>query len=154
MPSLGDLVPEVSDDFQSADLNPQAANAAVAAAQESIQSEFPQPVPPTSDLVELPGGLDNGTDVIRTVRFKELTGADEEALARASVSLYPFHFVNTLIECGVVNLGDEPKSRNKELLKQILVGDRDAIILGIRRATYGDEIELTNWVCPNCKAEE
>ena len=106
---------------------------------QALDSASPEPDPeiPPNDLVDLPGGIIRA-DVIRTAVVRELTGKDEEALARASQSLNPFHFVNTLLECGVVRFGQEDESETRQLLKEALIGDRDALILGIRRATYGD----------------
>jgi hypothetical protein len=152
MPSIGDILPEVVDDgFTSAEA-PGAAEAIAAALSSAGASDLPVPSPLESDLVELPGGvrLDDGT-VVKRARVKELTGADEEAIARAAVSMNPFHFLNTLLECGVVEIGDQPKKKTKELLKRALVGDRDAMIMGIRRATYGPEIEIEEWICPECR---
>jgi hypothetical protein len=153
MPSIGDILPEVDEGFQSAENNPGAANDAIAAALLGANgSDWPQPDPLESDLVTFPGGLvlSDGT-VIKHGRVKELTGADEEAIARASISLNPFHFLNVLLECGVVSIGDQPRNKTKELLKKLLVGDRDALILGIRKITYGDTIDIGEWMCPECQ---
>lgn len=106
---------------------------------------------PPDDLVNLPGGLVKRDNVIRTAIVKELDGADEESLARASQSGNTFHFFDRLLKCGVVQLGDNKNPEDE--LKNLLVGDRDALILGIRRATYGDEIEIQNWKCIVCGAE-
>jgi hypothetical protein len=158
MPSIGDTLPVATDDdgFINPLINPEASNAAIAAVlgDNNNSPDWPVPEPIESDLVKLPGGLVLGDDeVITHARVRELTGADEEAIARASVSLNPFHFLNVLLECGVARIGDQPKSKTKELLKQMLVGDRDALIIGIRRATYGDTIEQEKWVCPECEGE-
>lgn len=106
---------------------------------------------PPDDLVNLPGGLVKKDTVIKTAIVKELDGADEEALARASQSGNTFHFFDRLLKCGVVQLGDHKNP--EDMLKDLLVGDRDALILGIRKATYGEEIEIQNWKCLVCGAE-
>jgi len=149
MPKLSDTLPEIQAEFAEAAADPIAANAAVQAALDAA-TPWPEAELPPDDLVNLPGGLLVKGEVIRTAIVQELTGVHEEALARATQSQNPFHFVNTLLDCGTVQFGDENKSRTKELLKQALVGDRDAIILGIRRATYGDVIDLKEWECPEC----
>ena len=135
--------------------NPAEANAQIEAA---IADDPENPVipDPPSDIVTLPGGLYRHGEVIRTVRVQELKGVHEEALARAlqpapgSVQTNWANFLTVLLECGIVQIGDldEPVS---ELLKEVLLGDRDAIVLGIRRATYGDEIDLSSWRCPFCQ---
>lgn len=159
MPSLGDILPEVgagpipdaSGMINPLD-NPEASNAAIAAALADTGSDWPKPEGLESDLVDLPGGitLEDGT-LIKHGRVKELTGADEEAIARSSVSLNPFHFINTLLECGVAQIGDQPVNQTKALLKRLLVGDRDALIMGIRKVSYTDEVDISEWTCPNCQ---
>jgi hypothetical protein len=113
----------------------------------------PEPEPPSDTLVQLPGGLVRGPNVIKTAEVRELTGEHEEALARAARAQpgSVVHFLNTLLECGTVRFGAEDPSQTTSLLRDTLVGDRDALLIGIRRATYGDDIELEDWQCPECK---
>ncbi|WP_188187616.1 T4 family baseplate hub assembly chaperone [Nonomuraea sp. SYSU D8015] len=109
---------------------------------------MPQPEPPTDDVVELACGLTLDGQVVRTARVRELTGADEEAISRAALSSAPEAFVSTLLERGTAFIGDRPATQ--DLLNQLVVGDRDILLLGIRKATYGDKLtyELT---CQGCK---
>lgn len=128
------------------------ANAEIKAAIE--EAEAPAPIKaqlPPDDLVTLPGGLVKGDKIIKTAIVKELNGEDEESLARASQSMNTFHFFDRLLKCGVKQLGDTKDP--EDMLKDLLIGDRDALILGIRKATYGEEIEISNWKCPFCGAE-
>jgi len=113
-------------------------------------NEIPTITLPADDLVTLPGGLIKDDQLIRTAVVKELTGQDEEALAKASQSMSVFHFIDRLLRCGVVQIGDFPPSKTESLLKELLVGDREALILGIRRATYGEELDIEKWKCLNC----
>lgn len=129
--------------------NPEKANADIAALLADV-IEQPAINLPADDTVTLPGGLVRPDSVIKTVQVKELTGEDEESLARASQSMNPFVFLDRLLKCGVVKIGNEPIADNDKLLSQMLIGDREAIILGIRKATYGDKLELNDWTCPNC----
>lgn len=121
-----------------------------------ILSETEMPVIdlPADDTVTLPGGLIRKDQVIKTVTVKELTGADEEALAKASQSLSPFVFLDRLLKCGVVSIGDEATVENEKLLKQMIIGDREALLLGIRKATYGSQLDVDGWMCSNCGATE
>jgi len=131
--------------------NPERANAEIAALlAETTRADIPIIEPPEDDLVHLPGGLVKGGKVHRTAVVKELTGEDEEALARASQSLNPYHFIDRLLKCGVVQIGDLPEHQTEAHLKDLLVGDREQLILGIRRATYGEEVEVPDWRCSSC----
>src|ERR1017187_2024595 len=132
-------------------VNPSKSNADIAALLADTQPERPTITPPPSDLVTLPGGLWKNGKVVKQAVVRELTGEHEEQLSRASQSANPFHFVDTLLRCGVRTIGDYPEDQTEALLKDLLVGDREHLILEIRRATYGDELEVDKWECPNCK---
>lgn len=131
--------------------NPGKANAEIAAVLAGADAtEAPIIALPPGDLVELPGGLVVGGEVIRRVTVRELNGEAEEALAKAAQTQNFAHFLAVLIEHGTARIGDESPKKNPDLLKRMLIGDRDAIVLGIRRATYGDDFDLAGWVCPHC----
>lgn len=117
---------------------------------EANSSEIPVIALPADDLVNLPGGLLRNGKVTRTVLVKELNGEDEEALSRASQSLNTFHFIDRLLKCGVVKIGDFPNHMTEDLLGDLLIGDREQLILGVRKATYGDKLEIDPWRCPSC----
>ena len=132
-----------------------AAAGAVAAAMAAGEDRLPDPPEFPCDLIPLPGGLilDEGLDnerVVSTVRVRELNGEDEEALARALASGEPYHFLTTLLERGTVQVGDEPEASTRALLGRLLIGDRDAVLIGIRVATYGNSIKVFNFRCPEC----
>lgn len=130
--------------------NPEKANAEIEKVLSQTMTEMPVIDFPPDDVVTLPGGLVVKDKTIKTAQVKELTGEDEESLARASQSLNPFVFLDRLLKCGVVKVGTEPSEMTEKLLGQMLIGDREAMILGIRKATYGNMIEINDWVCPNC----
>ena len=130
-------------------IDPAKAQAAAQAIMDASKEEFPKEPPKLGpDQVELPGGLVQGDEVIRTATVRELTGEDEEKLYKALGSNNRFHFTNTLLECGTETIGDQPA---KPLLKNLLIGDREQIILAIRRVTYGDSVTVINYVCPECE---
>lgn len=108
----------------------------------------PSPPPLPGDTVTLPGGLVRDGRVRRQAVIRELTGADEEALSRAWQSGSLFRFMDVLIECGTVMIGDLPAT--PEVLKGLLLGDRDELALAVRAATYGDEMSIDGWQCPAC----
>lgn len=133
-------------------INPEKSNAEIAALL-SETANAPIIEFPPDDLVTLPGGLLKDDILITTGVVKELTGRDEESLARASQSFNLFHFFDRLLSCGVIKLGNNPDINLETTLRQLLIGDRAALILGIRQATYGDKIEISKWTCEHCGNE-
>ena len=115
----------------------------------SAADVMPEPPPPPPGQVTLPGGLPRGGKVHRTAVVRELNGSDEEALSKALASGSLFRFMDTLIERGTEMIGDLPATR--ELLKTLLIGDRDELAVAIRIATYGDEVVIEGWQCPHCQ---
>lgn len=101
--------------------------------------------PPSDTTVNLPGGyvLPTG-EVIRTAEVRELTGRDEEAIARAS---NPGRVVLTVLQRGLVKVGN--LNADEALLDKLLSGDRDMILLGIFKATFGKTADINTW-CGGC----
>ncbi len=104
--------------------------------------EAPEISAPTNCVVDLPSG---GTALV-----KELTGADEEALAKINRITHTAKFMATLLERGVEQINDEPVTA--QALKNLVLGDREALILAIRVATFGKIIEFKDYICTgeNC----
>lgn len=98
--------------------------------------------------VKLPAGYISGGKVIQDAEVQELTGEHEEKLAKAMTTGNAAKFVNTLLQCGVVSVGDIVAT--PELLDSMLQGDLDELIVGIRKATFGSEFELFGISCPSC----
>ena len=104
---------------------------------------------PSDSEVQLPGGFISKTgEVIRTAEVKELNGLDEEAIAKAGSAAKAF---NVLLQRGLVKLGSEDIT--KDHLDNLLSGDRDAILIGIRRVTFGENITL-NVQCASCASPQ
>jgi hypothetical protein len=94
-------------------------------------------VAPSDNEVILPGGyVSPGGILAKTAEVRELTGADEEAISRAG-SLGKS--LTTILQRGVVAIGEEPVG--KHTLDDMLSGDRDALLLAIRQATFGTNVE-------------
>jgi hypothetical protein len=127
------------------------ANEAIAeATQEVVQSVEPEIELPPETSVKLPGGLlDPILGVINTAEVRELNGADEEAIAK--VNDIPKSLM-VILERGTVNLGDEPAK--KADLDALLAGDRETLLLAIRKVTFGSEIKLGPGNCPECGEEQ
>ena len=101
-----------------------------------------------SCMVTLPGGYITPEGLLVTeARVRELNGFDEEKLARTDMLKNAAAFVTEMLDLGVEDLGGEKPSRR--VLQSLLSGDRDALMLGIRRATYGNEVEF-KLKCPVC----
>jgi len=82
--------------------------------------------------------------VSTTAEVRELNGADEEAIAKLSD---PGKALLAILERATVSIGEEPAT--KQLLGSLLAGDREALLLAIRKATFGSEVEVST-VCDKC----
>lgn len=104
---------------------------------------------PSDTEVTLPGGFINREGaLVKYAEVRELNGADEEAVARAGST---GRALNVMLQRGLVSLGMEPAS--KEDLDTLLAGDRDAILIGVRRATFGNTIDFTG-TCQSCSTRQ
>ena len=102
-------------------------------------------VPPSASEVELPGGfITAGGSLIKYAEIRELNGADEEAIAKAGSTA---RALNTILQRGLVSLGGEPATNSD--LDSLLMGDRDMLLLAIRKITFGDVVEL-RLQCRSC----
>lgn len=135
--------------------DPDALNAAASAALAVAEAE-PEPEVDTSGetlpetSVHLAGGyLDPNTfNIEYDVEVRELNGADEEAISRSKDI---GRALQTILERGTVTVGGEKSTRT--VLDMMLMGDRDQVLLSIRRATYGDGQDL-HVTCNACDAEQ
>jgi hypothetical protein len=101
---------------------------------------------PSETLVILPGGYVNSAgEVIKTAEVRELTGKDEEFMSKANTLSRGFL---GLLERAVVKIGDLPSTA--ALLDELLIGDRDALLLGIYKATFGPNAQYSVW-CSGCE---
>jgi hypothetical protein len=133
--------------FVRAGEQPEQANKIVAEAtkpQEIAAPELP-------DLhVTLPGGLVRPSgEVADQVEVRELNGEDEESLARLGSVPLP-RFISEILKRCVVSIGGEKPEPIE--IDSLLVGDRDALMVAVRRATYGDDLEMTV-TCPYCTTD-
>lgn len=105
---------------------------------------------PVSTSVTLPGGYLFNNGVVGTrAEVRELNGFDEEAIAKAGSAE---RALSVILERGLVSIEDETLS--KADLNTLLLGDRDAILLAIRRVTFGDVVGF-NAICQACaKSQE
>jgi hypothetical protein len=105
-------------------------------------------VPPPDTVFDLPAGLSMpGFPVQTELEVRELTGRDEQAIARSKT---PSATAEAILMRGVVRVGDVESS--KDMLNAMLAGDRDFALLKIFAVTFGSEVELTRY-CPGCETE-
>ena len=117
------------------------------------------PVPLIQDSVDphvdLPRGLThNGSWNTRAV-VRELTGVDEEAMARVKdiTEIYDTVLALGTTRIGEVDLASRPLPERQGMLQQLLLGERDMLFVGIVRMTYGDR-KMMVFTCPLCKEEQ
>jgi len=137
--------------------NPQLANQLVQEAlatpveptsQAEVSELKPAPLPPDTTVKLTAGLFDLTGDIAMEAEIRELTGVDEEAVARITdmgKSLL------AILQRGVVSIGGTKATQ--EMLDDLLVGDRELLLLAIRRATFGETIELEG-PCPDCSVQQ
>lgn len=101
---------------------------------------------PTDTEVTLPGGyiVPLTGEVIKVAEVRELNGRDEEIISKASNLGKIF---TTILSRGVVKIGSNPV--DDSILDSLFVGDREALLLGIYKATFGNTAEIPAW-CDGC----
>ena len=102
------------------------------------------------------GYKDEQGTVHREIELRELAGIDEENISKPDIRQNVGKVITTLISGLVVRIGDitpkTVKSRSKweKIFRDLPMGDRDKIMLEIRKFSQGNEIEL-DMKCPSCK---
>jgi Zn finger protein HypA/HybF involved in hydrogenase expression len=113
---------------------------------EAPQETTPEIVSPSDTTVDLPGGYINSAgEVIRTAEVRELNGKDEEAISKTSNL---GKALMTILQRGTVKIGSEVA--DEKTIDALLIGDRDAILLGIVKSTFGPKVEIQSY-CSGCK---
>lgn len=102
---------------------------------------------PSDDAVDLPGGLFAADGRLLTrAELRPLTGVEEEWLAARPAEPSAAAVTRLLAAC-VERLGDGPVDR--AAARRLLVGDRDYLVLRLRRLTLGDLFQAVV-TCPAC----
>jgi hypothetical protein len=127
--------------------NPSLANGLINQAM-SAQATTTEPatiIPPSDTLVHLPGGyISDAGEVIKTAEVRELTGRDEEIIAKSG---NPGRVFSAILGRGVVSVGNIKAT--EAVLDNLLAGDRDALMLGIYKATFGNTATVNSF-CAGC----
>ncbi|MFV0135491.1 hypothetical protein ACLGIH_20105 [Streptomyces sp. HMX87] len=129
--------------------NPEEATAATQALlTEDRESGRPTIDNPGDNQVTLYRGINRDGVWYRDAEVRELNGYDEEAIAAAGVGGVPYKVFEALLLRGVVSIGGEPMSR--KLAGELLIGDRELLIMAIRRCTFGEDLEFERLPCRTC----
>lgn len=122
---------------------------------EAIKEPAPSISHPQSVLVELHRGLINplSGEWQTTAEVRELNGEDEEFLASLenNKKLTYAMYVNTLVTRATLKIGDIEVRSSKSVIEDLIIGDRDTLLLAIVKATYGPE-RTFKVTCQTCRA--
>jgi hypothetical protein len=105
----------------------------------------PTIVPPSDTTVALPGGyVTTAGELLQTAEVRELTGRDEEVISKAA---NVGKALLVILERGTVKVGD--LKADDKILDHMLTGDREALLLGILKATFGTTTDMSIF-CGGC----
>ena len=126
---------------------------------ERARQETAEPVPliqrGMDPVITLPRGLMYNGTWHTQVTVRELTGVDEEVLARVKTVQDMFDSVIALgvTRLGTLELDKLPLGERQGMLQGLLLGEREQLYLAVVRATYGDE-KVLKYTCPSCNEEQ
>jgi hypothetical protein len=106
-------------------------------------------------VIQLPRGLMNNGTWHTQVTVRELTGVDEEVLARVKTVQDMFDNVIALgvVRVGTLEMANMTLPERQGLLQSLLLGEREQLYLAVVQATYGDQKTL-KYTCPVCEEEQ
>lgn len=106
----------------------------------------------------LQGYKDNDGVLHKDFEVRDMNGTDEEAISKGDTKTNGGKIIRVLISrcctrIGTLNKSDMKESKWVEIIQNLSIADQDLIMLKIREATVGEEIE-GNYTCPvsDCKA--
>lgn len=103
----------------------------------------------------LAGYIDEEGNHHTTFTIREMTGRDEEAISKSDIKQNGAKLISILLERCVLSIGTLTRKsvggeKWKEVIKGLLVGDQDYMLIKLRELSMGGEIEVTH-SCPYCK---
>jgi hypothetical protein len=123
---------------------------ALASQEATVLALAPEIQLPSDTNVELLGGImDPFEGPITTAEVRELTGIDEEHISKITDM---GKALLTILERATVSIGNQPA--DKDLLDSMYAGDRELLLLTIRKVTFGNEVKLGPAKCPKCDFEQ
>lgn len=123
---------------------------------EAIKDPAPSVSYPQSVIVDLHRGLIDPLtgEWQTTAEVRELNGEDEEFLASLenNKKLTYAMYVNTLVTRATIKIGSIEVKSSKAVIEDLIIGDRDTLLLAIVKATYGPE-RTFKVICQTCKSQ-
>lgn len=120
---------------------------------EAIKDRIPEIATPEATSVRLMRGLIDPAsgDWQMEAQVRELTGADEEYLARieSKKDVTYAEYMSALLKRATLSVGVIDIAKTPDALDNLIIGDRDALFLGIVKCTYGVE-RTFNTRCTAC----
>lgn len=108
----------------------------------------PEIILPTDNVFDLPGGYISPVgEVAREAEVRELTGRDEEQIAKANTVSKA---LNTILARGLVRVGDT--AVDEMVLNNMLAGDRDYCLVRIYASTFGKDVKAVRF-CGQCATD-
>lgn len=105
------------------------------------------------DVPLLAGYIDKDGILHDTFSYREMDGKDEEAISKGDVRANSAKLANTLCERCVIAIGTLTKkelgSKWGDVIRDMLGGDIDYMVMKIREISKGHDVEFTH-KCPNC----
>jgi hypothetical protein len=103
-------------------------------------------------VTNIPGGYCANGGHWREAYVRPLTGEDQDFLTEECGGLLPAQWITEVLTRCVTRLGpNEPVTR--EAIQSLTVGDREALLLHLRRLTWGDRLRCL-LTCPSPKCTE
>lgn len=127
----------------------------IRAAKEAIAGPVPLIGETPSTTVMLPRGLFQRGNWQREAEVRELTGTDEEALAKTPDQLAFFGAViaHGVIRIGEVDFSSVPVAERKFYLGELLIGEREQLFMKVVQASFGDQ-KVIPFTCTQCSTEQ
>lgn len=107
-------------------------------------------------VVDLVAGYkDAQGEIHMDAEIREMNGVDEEDIQKSDVKSNIGRLVTRLLANCVIRIGTLEKSGMKpakweQIMQELYLGDRDLLMMEIRKFTYGGEVEVP-FQCPSCK---
>jgi hypothetical protein len=108
----------------------------------------PSEAPATGVVVQLPAGTIKDGKVYREAEIVPMTGLTRKAIAREDVRASPHKITSVMILQCLKRVGSVTSISNK-VLDEMLVGDREFLMMEIRRISMGNDINVTV-ACEKC----
>lgn len=126
----------------------------LASAKEVIVGEAPVLAAAPETMLTLPRGISHNGKWHARCEVRELTGVDEEILAkvRKPEETFDMMLVRGVVRIGELDLSKMEQGESRGWLGKLLIGERELLFLAIAKATYGDE-RTYPVTCRNCGLE-